>query len=150
MTDDIERIRIYGNTVLRKHAEKITEFDENLRRLSDRMVETLFAHENGIALAAPQIDVSRKLVVIDLSFGEEYDKILTMVNPEILETEGEDILEEGCLSVPGIFEEVVRSKKIHVRFQNLDGDMKEIETDDFLARVIRCWSLSFISNNQLR
>ena len=137
MTDEIDKIRIYGDPVLRKPSEKVTEFDDSLVELEDRLVESMFFHENGIGLSAPQIGESRKILVIDLSFGENTGKILTMVNPEIVETEGECTLEEGCLSVPGIFETVVRPVKIFARYQDIDGKEREIETGDFLARVIQ-------------
>ena len=137
MTDEIDKIRIYGDPVLRKPSEKVTEFDGSLAKLEDRLVESMFSYESGIGLSAPQIGESRKILVIDLSFGENTGKILTMVNPEIVETEGECTLEEGCLSVPGIFETVVRPVKIFARYQDIDGNEREIETGDFLARVIQ-------------
>ena len=137
MTDEIDKIRIYGDPVLRKPSEKVTEFDSSLVELEDRLVESMFFHENGIGLSAPQIGESRKILVIDLSFGENTGKIITMANPEIVETEGECTLEEGCLSVPGIFETVVRPVKIFARYQDIDGKEREIETGDFLARVIQ-------------
>ncbi|MBT4482943.1 MAG: peptide deformylase [Candidatus Latescibacteria bacterium] len=137
MSDEIERIRIYGDPVLRKKAEEVTEFDGNLEDLANCMTETMFANESGIALAAPQIGVSRRVEIIDLTFGKEFDNVLTLVNPEILETGDEEVIEEGCLSFPGIFEDIVRPKKIHVRYQDLNGDVKELETDTFLSRVIQ-------------
>jgi len=137
MTDEIDKIRIYGDPVLRKPSEKVTEFDSSLVELEDRLVESMFFHENGIGLSAPQVGESRKILVIDLSFGENTGKILTMVNPEIVESEGECTLEEGCLSVPGIFETVARPVKIFARYQDIDGNEREIETGDFLARVIQ-------------
>ena len=137
MSDKIEKIRIYGDPVLKKNAKEVTDFDENLRDLANSMIETMFAHESGIAIAAPQIGVSRRIEVIDLTFGEDYGNVLTLVNPEIIESEGEEVIEEGCLSVPGILEDVVRPKKIHVRYQDLNGDVKDIETDTFLSRVIQ-------------
>jgi len=137
MIEEIDKIRIYGDPVLKKNGTEITEFDRNVIELADRLVESMFYNQNGIGLAAPQIGESRRMLVIDQSFGEEFDNILTMVNPEILESEGENTLEEGCLSVPGIFEQVVRPAKIFARYQDLDGNVKEIESDDFLARVIQ-------------
>ncbi len=136
MSDDIDRVRIYGDPVLRKNAEKITDFDKSLRDLADRMVETMYA-KNGIGLAGPQVGVSRKISVIDISFGEEVDKILTLVNPEVLESEGTATKEEGCLSVPGIFEDVIRSEMVKIRFQDLSGEGQEMEVEGFLARIIQ-------------
>jgi len=137
MNDNIANICIYGDPVLRKSAEEVTEFDKNLYRIAECLTETMYGHENGIGLAAPQIGVSSKLTVIDLSFGTEYDKILTMVNPEIVEAEGESIGEEGCLSIPGIYEPVARTSRIYTRFQDLEGNIKELEAEDYLARVIQ-------------
>ena len=137
MTDNVEKVRIYGDPVLRKRAEEIITFDNSLRELADRMVEILYREKNGVGLAGLQVGVSRRISVIDLSFGEEVDNILTLINPEILETGGEDIMEEGCLSVPGIYEDVVRAAKILARYQDLDGKEHEIEAEGFLARVIQ-------------
>ena len=136
MSDDIDRVRIYGDPVLRKNTEKITDFDKSLRDLADRMVETMYA-KNGIGLAGPQVGVSRKISVIDLSFVEEVDKILTLVNPEVLEFEGTATIEEGCLSVPDIFEDVIRPEMVKIRFQDLSGEGQEMEVEGFLARIIQ-------------
>ena len=135
MIDNIDKIHIYGDPVLKRSAEKITAFDESLRELADRMVEFMYAH-NGIGFAGPQAGVSMKISVIDLSFGEEVDNTLIIINPEILKTEGKCTMEEGCLSVPGIFEDVERPEKIKVRYQDLDGTVHEREADGLLARVI--------------
>ncbi len=136
MNENIENIRIYGDPVLRKPTEDITSFDGDLRRLADSMIETMYNHENGIGLSGPQVGVSKKIVVIDLSFGTEYDNVLIMINPEIVETEGECPWEEGCLSVPGIYETVIRPAKVFARFRDIEGDMREIENDEYLARVM--------------
>ncbi len=136
MSDNIEVVRIYGDTVLKKHAEEITEFDSTLHDIGDCMVRTMYA-KDGIGLSGPQIGLSRRIAVIDLSFGNEVDNILIMVNPEILETDGESNLEEGCLSIPGIYEELVRPEKIVVRYHDLYGEVHEIEADSLLARIIQ-------------
>ena len=136
MSDDIDRVRIYGDPVLRKKAEKITDFNKSLRDLADRIVETMYA-KNGIGLAGPQVGVSRKISVIDITFGKEVDKILTIINPEIIEFEGTSTIEEGCLSVPGIFEDVIRPEMVKIRFQDLSGKEREMEVEGFLARIIQ-------------
>lgn len=136
MSNEIERIRIYGDPVLRKIAEKVTDFDSNLHKLIDRMIQIMY-EKNGIGLAGPQVGISYKIVTIDLSFGEEVDSILTLINPEILNKEGEVTFEEGCLSVSGIFEELLRSEKIFARYQDIHGEVQEIEADTMLARVIQ-------------
>lgn len=130
------KMEYYGSSVLRKQAEPVTEFDDDLREFTARMVDTLY-EQNGFGLAAPQVGVSKRLAVIDLSMGDEVDNILVLINPDIYFTEGECAFEEGCLSIPGIYESVVRPEKIRVRFQNLDGKPVEIEADDLLARVIQ-------------
>lgn len=130
------KMEYYGSPVLRKTAEPVTGFDDDLREFTARMVDTLY-EQNGFGLAAPQVGVSKRLAVIDLSMGDEVDNILVLINPDIYFTEGECTFEEGCLSIPGIYESVVRPEKIRVRFQNLDGQPVEIEADDLLARVIQ-------------
>lgn len=130
------KVRIYGDPVLRKSAENVTEFDENLRVLVDNITETMF-EDNGIGLAAPQVGISKKITVIDLSFGKEADKILTLINPEITDRVGECSFEEGCLSVPGIYEEVVRPGKLRLRFQDINGKDHYTEVQGFLATIIQ-------------
>ena len=132
----VYRVRIYGDPTLRESAEVVAEFDENLRDLVDNMTETMF-EDNGIGLAAPQIGISKKIVVIDLSFGKEIGNVMTLINPEILDMEGKCSLEEGCLSVPGIYEQILRPENIRVKYQNIDGDELEKDVDGFLARVIQ-------------
>ena len=136
MNNTIDRIRIYGDPLLRKTTGKIIEFNKSLRDLAESMVETMYA-KNGMGLAGPQVGVSMKISVIDLSFGVDMDKILTLINPEILESEGTSTFEEGCLSVPGIFEDVIRPEMVKIRFQDLRGKEKEMEVEGFLARVIQ-------------
>jgi len=133
----IDDIRIYGDPVLRKVAEEITEFGEETQELSDRLIDSMFSNDKGIGLAAPQIGILKRMFVIDLSFGEEVDDILVMVNPEIVETEDEIAFEEGCLSVPEIYEMVTRPKWIKVKYQDVEGNELELENEDFLARVIQ-------------
>lgn len=131
-----EKVYKYGSPMLRQKAEPVTLFDSELRAFVERMAETLYA-ENGLGLAAPQVGVPRRIAVVDLSFGEEVDSILSMVNPEILESEGECTMEEGCLSIPGVFEEVVRPERIRVRYLDLNGEAVETDADGFLARVMQ-------------
>ena len=130
------KIRIYGDPVLRKSTEPVTEFDGNLNDIVKNMIETMY-FDNGIGLSAPQIGILDKIIVIDRSFGERVDDAITLINPEILETEGECALEEGCLSVPGVYEEIVRPEKIMVRFQDIEGNVHETDADGMLARVVQ-------------
>lgn len=115
---------------LRTRAVPVTRFDRELEALIGNMFETMYAAP-GIGLAAPQVDVHQRLLVIDLS--EDRSQPLVFINPEILGREGEALNEEGCLSVPGFFEEVKRAAKIRVRFQDRAGAAQEQDIDGFLA-----------------
>jgi len=136
MIEAIDRIRIYGDPALREQAEPVEDFDADLGEFAGRMVEAMFDNF-GIGLAAPQVGVSKRLIVIDKSFGEGEDDYLVLVNPEVLETEGETTMQEGCLSVPGVYEDLVRPERIRVRCRDVDGAMREIDADGLLARVIQ-------------
>ena len=116
--------------LLRKKSRPVEKFDERLHRLLDDMAETMY-HENGCGLAAPQVGVLRRAVVMDCGDG-----LIEMVNPEILETEGEQDGPEGCLSVPGRRGMVKRPQRVRARFQDRNGEWYEIEAEDLLARCI--------------
>ncbi|MGO9802704.1 MAG: peptide deformylase [Steroidobacteraceae bacterium] len=119
---------------LRTRAQPVTEFDSSLGTLIDDLFETMYAAP-GIGLAATQIDVHRRVIVIDIS--KDRTEPLTLVNPQILTREGEESTEEGCLSVPGIFDEVKRASKIRVRAQDRTGAAFECDYDDVLAVCIQ-------------
>jgi peptide deformylase len=119
---------------LRTRAQPVTQFDAELGRLIDDMFETMYAAP-GIGLAATQVDVHRRLLVIDVS--KDHDQPLVFINPEILSREGEEVSEEGCLSVPENFAEVKRSAKVRVRAQDRNGEVFESEYDDVLAVCIQ-------------
>ncbi len=132
-------IRVVGDPVLRRKAKPVVEFGEQLEELAGMMVELMIANE-GIGLAAPQLGIERRFIVIGVPVEEDEDarKIYAISNPEILESSAETaVMEEGCLSVPGIFEELERPKRIRLRYQELDGEEKEIRVDGLLARVIQ-------------
>ena len=93
--------------------------------------------DKGIGLAAPQVGISKKIIVIDRSFGEKVDDIMVLINPEIVDREGSCSIEEGCLSVPGIYEDVVRPENIRVSYQDIDGNEYEMDAESMLARVIQ-------------
>ena len=137
MNKGVEKIRIYGDPVLRKTTETVTVFDDDLRNLRDHLVATLYEAKNGIGLAAPQIGVSMRIAVIDLSLGKDVDNILTLVNPRIVEAEGESIEEEGCLSFPEISQKVVRAERVKIRFMDVKGREQDYEAEGFIARVIQ-------------
>jgi peptide deformylase len=119
---------------LRTRAEPVTRFDAALGTLIDDMLETMYAAP-GIGLAATQVDVHKRLIVIDTS--EEHNEPLVLINPEILAREGEAQTEEGCLSVPGIFDEVKRAAKVRVRARDRNGETFERSYDDVLAVCIQ-------------
>ncbi len=130
----VRKIVTYGHPVLTKKAEAIKEIDEEIRQLVRDMVLTMHAAP-GIGLAAPQVNVSRRVITVDLSVGERPEELHILVNPEILEREGELYVEEGCLSVPGIEEKVRRPAKIKVRGLDLEGQEKVVTATGTLARV---------------
>jgi len=119
---------------LRKRAETVTRFDAALGSLIDDMLETMYAAP-GIGLAATQVDVHQRVIVIDIS--REHNEPLVLVNPEILTREGEASTEEGCLSVPNIFDEIKRAAKVRVRAQDRNGTSFERDFDDILAVCIQ-------------
>ncbi|MDL2263229.1 peptide deformylase [Synergistaceae bacterium OttesenSCG-928-I11] len=122
-------VLVYPNTALRQEAICVSEFDDKLKKLINDMRETMYA-ANGVGLAAPQVGIPQKLVVIDWN-GNRY----VLVNPRIVEQEGEERREEGCLSFPGIYEEVARPEKIRVLYQDENGDEHDETIEGFLARV---------------
>ena len=124
-------IRIIGDPVLRQRAREITEIDGSLIRLVDDMLETMY-EAPGIGLAAPQVGVQKRLFVWDIGEGPE-----AIVNPEIVESDGEWVFEEGCLSVPGLSWEIVRPKVIHIVGRDLDGNELSFEADELEARLFQ-------------
>lgn len=130
-------IRKYGDPVLRQKAAAIQEIDADIRALAEDMIETMQAAE-GVGLAAPQIGESLAMCVVDVGLIIEGAIPEVFVNPEILEAFGNDVsLEEGCLSIPGITDNVVRKEGIRLRYQDLHGDRHERTCDGMLARVLQ-------------
>ena len=124
----------YGDPVLEKPAETITEFNEELKKLAEDMFESMYA-AHGVGLAAPQIGVSKRIAVIDVTFKEDPNAKLVLVNPEIIKKEGKQSGNEGCLSLPDFRETVSRPKKVTVRAQDLEGKWFETTGEDLLARA---------------
>jgi peptide deformylase len=124
----------YPDPRLHKKAAPVTKVDDDIRKLAADMAETMYAAP-GIGLAATQVDVHKQVIVIDVS--EDKSQLLTLINPEILSREGECEGEEGCLSVPGIYETVKRSQRVKVRSLGLDGKPFELEAEDLLAVCIQ-------------
>jgi peptide deformylase len=128
-------IRIFPDEVLRAECEPVEEFDDALRRLVADMLETVRAAP-GVGLAAPQVGVTQQVMVVDLSVGEDPSEVHVFVNPEIVEEEGSVSDFEGCLSIPGMNEKVDRPQRIKVRARDLEGEIFELEADEWLARAI--------------
>ena len=126
------RIHHYPDPVLKQKAAPVAAFDAELRQLASDMLETMYAAP-GVGLAAPQVGVSRRLIVLDCSPKDDGQRPLVAVNPDIVAGDGECCEEEGCLSVPEYYAKVVRSEKVRVRFQDLAGTRHEIEADGLWA-----------------
>ena len=131
----VREILIIGHPTLAKKAEPVERVDADIVRLAGDMVETVHAAP-GIGLAAPQVGVSKRLIVVDLSVGERKDDLIVLVNPEIVRTEGKVTCEEGCLSVPDIREKVARPYRVTVGGLDLEGQAVEVDAEDLLARVL--------------
>jgi peptide deformylase len=131
----IREIRIIGDPILVKKAAPVDRVDEAIVRLAEDMVETVHAAP-GIGLAAPQVGVSKRVIVVDMSVGQNKDDLIVLVNPEVIGSEGEVVCEEGCLSVPDIREKVSRPYRVVVRGLDLEGRAVEVEGEDMLARAL--------------
>ncbi|MBK8062728.1 MAG: peptide deformylase [Betaproteobacteria bacterium] len=124
----------YPDARLHKVAASVTVFDEGLRKLVRDMAETMYAAP-GVGLAATQVDVHKRVIVIDVS--DRRDSLVTLVNPEIVEHHGESDIEEGCLSVPGIYDLVPRAERVKVRAYDADGKAFTLEAQGLLAVCIQ-------------
>jgi peptide deformylase len=128
-----------GHPTLKKVSKNVSSFDKKLKKLSKDMIDTMYLEE-GIGLAAPQVGHSIRMIVIDVSLAlgdEDNSEVSVFINPVITEREGEFLYEEGCLSVPEIREEVSRSKKIKVNYQDIDGKLHSMLAEDLLAVVFQ-------------
>jgi len=119
---------------LRTRAVPVKQVDDTLRQLVDDMIETMY-QANGIGLAATQVNVHQRIVVIDVS--EERNAPQVFINPEIIEREGDEITEEGCLSVPGVYDNVRRADRVRVRWLGRDGEPFELQAEGLLAVCIQ-------------
>jgi peptide deformylase len=124
----------YGDPVLHAPAAKVERIDDSIRALLDDMVTTMYAAP-GIGLAAPQVGVPLRVIVIDLSVGEDPAQVIKLVNPEILEREGEQRHEEGCLSIPGFAGSPARPGRVRVRGLSPDGEERVYTATELLARA---------------
>ncbi|HGY57194.1 MAG TPA: peptide deformylase [Caldithrix abyssi] len=130
------KIRLIGDPVLREKTKQVTNFDGQLQKTVAQMID--FMHqEDGIGLAAPQVGLRNSILVVDISPIEEEEKPRAFINPKIISAEGESVVEEGCLSIPGVREDVTRPERIRLAYQDLDGRRIEEDYDGWLARVLQ-------------
>jgi peptide deformylase (EC 3.5.1.88) len=122
-----------GDEILRKRSKEVKEINDKIRELFDDMKETLYNTGNGIGLAAPQVGILKRMIVIDLGDGTGPMEI---INPVILKQEGEQVDVEGCLSVPGVYGEVKRPAHMVVEYTNIDGKKVKVDATGLLARCL--------------
>ncbi|OFV94892.1 MAG: peptide deformylase [Acidobacteria bacterium RIFCSPLOWO2_12_FULL_54_10] len=125
----------YGDEVLQKQAATVTVFDSELRRLIEEMFESMYAAQ-GVGLAAPQIGISKRVAVIDITSGKDPKSKIVAINPEIIATEGKQTEEEGCLSLPGFRSSVKRPEKVTIRAQDAKGHEFTMRGEGLLARAL--------------
>ena len=130
----LRTVLVFPDSRLRNIAKKITIFDDELKTLATDMTETMYA-ENGIGLAAIQINVKQRIITVDIS--EDRSELITLVNPTITSSSGEKVCQEGCLSVPEIYADVTRAEKISVSAQDIHGEHFSIDADGLLAVCIQ-------------
>jgi peptide deformylase len=131
------RILKYGEPVLEQPADHVSDFNTpDLNQLIENMFETMYAAK-GVGLAAPQVGISKRVTVIDISVGEDETKKLVLINPEIVAREGSQVGEEGCLSIPGFREPVTRANKVSVKAHNEKGEPIELSGEELLARAFQ-------------
>ena len=125
----------YGAPALREFNQPVEKFDDELRQLTANMFESMYAAP-GIGLAAPQVGVNIRLIVIDVSGGKEPDKKIVLCNPRIVASEGTQDGDEGCLSVPEFYESLTRPMKVSVEAQDIKGEFFRVDGEGLLARAI--------------
>ena len=126
------KIRTYGDPVLKTKAAEVTDINGKIARLVDDMFDTLYDSDSGIALAAPQIGVQKQIFVWDVD-----EEQMAIINPQIVETSGEWIYDEGCLSIPGLYVEMLRPNHVLVRGYTVEGDEIEIEASELMGRLFQ-------------
>ncbi len=140
----ILEILTYPDPRLAQVSKPVTEFGTTLQKICDDMLETMY-EAPGVGLAAPQVNIHKQLVVIDIEYESSEDEPpvlsnknpLILVNPKIISREGEQICKEGCLSVPGEYEEVVRAEKVVVEYQDVNGNPHTLEAEGYLAVAVQ-------------
>jgi len=132
----IHEVVKYPDPVLAKRGDEVTVFDADLKKLVDEMFESMYIAQ-GIGLAAPQIAISKRITVIDVSFKKNPKDKIVLINPEIVDRTGKQLEEEGCLSLPDIREKVQRAEWVKVRAQDENGTPFEIEGTELLGRCMQ-------------
>jgi peptide deformylase len=125
-------IRTFGDPVLKSKAAQVTEITGTVRQLVDDMFDTLYDSDTGLALAAPQIGVQKQVIVWDID-----DEPMALINPVIVESAGEFVYSEGCLSIPELYVDILRPNQVLVRGLTVDGDEVEIEADELMGRMFQ-------------
>ena len=126
------QIRTYGDPVLKSKASEVSDINGKIARLVDDMFDTLYESDSGIALAVPQIGVQKQIFVWDVD-----DQHMAIINPQIVESSGEWVYDEGCLSIPGLYVEMLRPNHVLVRGYTVDGDEVEIEASELMGRLFQ-------------
>ena len=127
-----QKIRTFGDPVLKTKASAVADVDGKIARLVDDMFDSLYTTDTGCALAAPQIGVQKQVIVWDID-----DEPMALVNPVVVESAGEFVYTEGCLSIPELYVDILRPNQVLIRGVTLDGDEVEIEADEFLGRMFQ-------------
>jgi peptide deformylase len=137
MEETLLKIYKYGDDVLKLKAKEVKNIDEEIVKLMRRMSAAMYNTNNGVGLAAPQVGESLQLSVIDLSMGQKPEELMVLINPEILESDGVETGEEGCLSLPGISIPIKRKTKLLLKYFDIDGKEHKLEYEGFTARAIQ-------------
>ncbi len=132
----VREILKFPAPALRRKAEAVEEVDQEIKSLAADMIETIHAAP-GVGLAATQVGVSRRLVVVDPSAGDDPEMLKVLINPVVVSSEGSIVVEEGCLSLPEVQEEVERPEKVAVEALSLDGRSTRIEANGIFARILQ-------------
>lgn len=130
------KITKYGSNVLRESAQPVEEITDEIKQIVDQMLGTMYAAD-GVGLAAPQIGISKRIITVDVNPYDASHEPLILINPEIVDREGQADAEEGCLSVPEISGTVKRAEKVTVEGLNMDGEKVRIEATELLARALQ-------------
>jgi peptide deformylase len=132
----ILEIKKYPDEILKTRASFVDEINGNIQKLIDDMIETMYK-ANGVGLSAPQVGVSKRIIVVDTSPRQQNQSLIVLINPEIINSEGEIISEEGCLSLPGFITRLQRKQKVFVKGLDKNGKEIEIEAEGLLARALQ-------------